>query len=126
MAEGGLSGGMPGNAQPIPGFPDNALPIEFSGFDGLNTKPLRPGIKDQEMSWCDGWMPIGSNNLRTLYGIGQALYTASVGNQIIYFTFGNISEKAPILILFLLLGASWISFYPKEPLAVRVAIPRRS
>lgn len=92
MADGLGNESMPGNAQSIPGFPTNAMPIEFSGFSGLNTKPLRPGIEDQEMSWCDGWMPIGPKNLRTLYGIGDALYTAS-GNTIVYFNFGNIGEN---------------------------------
>lgn len=91
MTEGVSSGGLPGASQPIPGFPSNAIPIEFSVFAGLNTKASRPGIEDQEMSWCDGWMPIGPRNLRTLYGVGSPIYTADDG-QIVYFTFGNIAE----------------------------------
>lgn len=92
MSGAGLSGGLPGAPQSIPGFPDNAMPIVFEGFEGLNTAALRPGIKDQEMSWCDGWVPIGPNNLRTIYGLGAALYTAPAGKTIQFFAFGNIGE----------------------------------
>ena len=94
MSERGQGAGLPGSQQGIPGLPEGFQPIAFEGFEGLNTKPLRPGIKDQEMAWCDGWMPLGPNNLRTLYGIGSALYTAPTGLAIIFHAFGNISSTA--------------------------------
>lgn len=71
-----------------PGLPDNFLPIIFHGFDGINTKSLRPSIEDTQMYWCDGWMPIGRNNLRTLYDVGDAIFTAD-GLTITNFYFGN-------------------------------------
>lgn len=94
MSEQGQGGGGGNPAAPsgAPGRPENELPLVFEVFEGLNTKPLRPGIKDQEMAWCDGWMPLGPNNLRTLYGIGDAIYTAPAGQTILFFAFGNIAE----------------------------------
>lgn len=89
----------PASPPQTPGFPENAFPIIFEGFAGLNTKPLRPAIEDQEMYWCDGWFPIGKSNLRTLYGIGSALYTATGTNTIVCFAFGNFSDVANAYIL---------------------------
>lgn len=64
----------------------------FDGFTTLNTKPSRPGIGDQEMFWCDNFMPLGKNNLRTLQDIGPAIYTAAGGRTIEYFAFANLAS----------------------------------
>lgn len=81
-------------------MPSNPTLFTFEQFTGLNTKPLRPGIQDQEMSWCDGLMPIGPNNLRTLYGVGEELYTAAGSLIIIFYAFGNI-HAVPYCYVFL-------------------------
>lgn len=81
---------FPAAAPQTPGFPSNPLNVIFDGFAGLNTKPSRYGIEDQEMSWCDGFMPIGKNNLRTMYGLGSSIYTAPGGSTIVFMGFGNI------------------------------------
>lgn len=75
-------------------------PIVFDTFKGLNTKASRPGIDDDEMSWCDGFMPIGKNNLRTMYGVGVALYAASPGLMVVFFDFANIGPT-PICVVLL-------------------------
>jgi len=49
----------PAKPQVAPGFPDSLRIFAFESFEGLNTKALRPGIKDEEMAWSDGWMPLG-------------------------------------------------------------------
>jgi hypothetical protein len=72
-------------------FPPDTNPVVFEQFSTLNTKPTRNGIKDEEMYWCDGWMPIGPRNLRTLPDVGAALYTAPDGKTIIWYKFGNIA-----------------------------------
>ena len=84
---------LPGSPQQTPGFPSNPLPVPFESFTTVNTKPSRPGIKDDEMFWCDGWMPLGPNNLRTLYDVGTSIYTA-VGTTITFFGFGNCGQTA--------------------------------
>jgi hypothetical protein len=73
-------------------YPKSFQPIVFDGFKGLNTKPTRPGIGDQEMFWCDNWMPLGEKNLRTLYDAGTQIYTAPSNDGIAFFGFGNISD----------------------------------
>ena len=45
-------------------------------------------------------MPLGDGNLRTLYGLGAAAYTATGGKTITNFAFGNISNS-PLAIIFL-------------------------
>lgn len=77
-----------------PGLPNNPLPLVFEEFSGLNTKATRPAIKDAEMAWCDGFMPIGPSNLRILPGLGTALYTATAPLTIQWFGFGNIGANA--------------------------------
>ena len=94
MAEGSLPASPPNS----PGFPNNPLPKVFDGFSGLNTHATRPAIEDQEMFICDGWMPIGKSNLRTLWGVGAELYTSPSGLSIAYFAFANISTT-PICVV---------------------------
>jgi hypothetical protein len=86
--------GQPASPPQTLGLPSNPQLIPFEKFDTLNTKPLRPGIGDQEMYWCDGWIPLGPNNLRTLYGVGPKIYTAPGGLTIVFFAFGNIQSTS--------------------------------
>jgi len=86
----------PAKPQVAPGFPDSLRIFAFESFEGLNTKALRPGIKDEEMAWSDGWMPLGSNNLRCLWGCGPSIFT---GNNIQFFGFGNIGATPLAIIL---------------------------
>lgn len=67
-------------------------PLVFEVFSGLNTQASRPGIADDEMSWCDGFFPFGRNNLRTLPGVGTKIYTAPHNIQIAWFDFANIGN----------------------------------
>ncbi len=78
---------------PETGFPSNPVIPKFEGFDGLNTKPLRPGIEDTQMYWCDGWMPLGKKNLRTLPDVGDVLFTASGALTVLNMGFGNASHS---------------------------------
>lgn len=84
---------LPATPSPTPGFPSNPVIPKFEGFDGLNTKPLRPGIEDTQMYWCDGWMPLGKKNLRTLYDVGDALFTAAGALTILNMGFGNAGHS---------------------------------
>lgn len=95
---------FPATPPQTPGLPSNPELFVFEQFAGLNTKPLRPGIQDAEMSWCDGFMPIGPNNLRTLYGVGDGLYTATGSLTIVYYAFGNI-DTTPYCFVFLSNGS---------------------
>src|ERR1700688_4935332 len=81
----------------VPGFPVNYQRLVYEGFAGLNTKPTRPAIADQEMAWCDGWMPLGPGNLRTLSDVGPPLYTP--GQTIVWYTTGNLGIAAYFLVL---------------------------
>jgi hypothetical protein len=89
MSERGGGISLPGAPAQTPGLPENFSPILFEQFETLNTKPLRPGIRDPEMSWIDGWMPIGPNNARVLWGTGDTLFSATQG--VVWFGFGNIA-----------------------------------
>lgn len=66
----------PGDGQ-SPASPKGANPVTWQGFAGLNTEASRPAIDDEELAWCDGFMPIGAGNLRTLWGLSASFYTAS-------------------------------------------------
>lgn len=83
-----------------PLVPPGTNPITFDTFAGINTNASRPGIEDNQLYWCDGWFPLGKNNLRTLYGVGDALYTADGGRTVVLFGFGNI-VATPIMIVLL-------------------------
>lgn len=83
---------LPGAPKRITGFPENYNPYVFDVFAGVNTKATRPAIKDEEMSWSDGFMPLGPSNLRTLYDVGDPLYTTTGDLTITFFGFGNAGQ----------------------------------
>jgi len=73
--------------------PDQIPPIVFEDFSGgLNTNSTRPGIKDNEPWWLDGFMYVGPNYIRTLPGIGPTIFTAPSGGSIVFFDFFNIGS----------------------------------
>lgn len=84
----------PADEQPNPYLPPGSKPLVFEDFQGINTQTVRAGVSDKQMAWCDGFMPIEPRNLRTLYGIGVALYTAPGGKTIVLFRFYNIGSIA--------------------------------
>jgi hypothetical protein len=68
-------------------------PLIFESFEGVNTTTLRPGVDDKEAYWLDGWMPLGpGRNLRTMYGVSAALFTAPNALNVAFFDFGNIGS----------------------------------
>ena len=83
-----------------PLFPPGTSPLVFDTFNGVNTSASRPGIRDDQCYWIDGFIPLGKNNLRTIYGVGEALYTAVSPLTIVFFAFGNLGET-PICVVLL-------------------------
>lgn len=92
------SGQLPAAPPQTPGFPSNPQALVFEGFNGLNTKPVRNDIKDDECYILDGFMPIGSSNARVLPDVGAPVYTASGSITIISYYFANIS-RTPIAVV---------------------------
>jgi hypothetical protein len=95
---------VPAAPNRTPGFPDSWQPLIFEQFEGLNTKPLRSAIKPEEMSWCDGFMPLGPDNLRTLYGVSAPFYTVPAGNFIVWGIGANLGDT-PYKVLLLADGS---------------------
>lgn len=94
---GGGGGGFqnPGAPGGSPTFPQNFDVILFNGFEGLNTKPTRPAIEDQECYILDGWMPLGKSNARTMYDVGPPIFqlSSNTSQAITFFDFVNISNN---------------------------------
>jgi len=72
-------------------------PQIFEEFNGVFTTTSRPGVKDDQMWWCDGFMPIGPRFLRTMYGVGPALYTST--KPIVFFDFANIGATPYMIVV---------------------------
>ena len=117
---GGQGGGTPGNPTRAAGLPSNPQEYIFEKFDGLNTKPLRPAIEDGEMSVCDGFIPLGPSNLRTLYGIGDIPYSTTGGLLIIWHQGCNLGDTPGVA--FLLTDGS-IHFLNQNTNAVSQVMP---
>jgi hypothetical protein len=77
---------------------------DFSG--GLNTDASRPGIDDKQLYICDGFMPVGASQLRTMPDIGAAIFTASISGGVTYFAFANIATT-PYMIVVQSDGSVW-------------------
>ena len=89
-------------AQPPPQPQDNPYipgiePVIFDNFiGGIDTASSRPGIDDGLMAWCDGFMPIGKNNLRVLPGVGSQIYPTFISGPspgIVFYDFANIGTS---------------------------------
>lgn len=74
------------------GLPDEGRLFNLNEFKGLNTKSPRMAIDDQEMAWCENFFPIAPGNLRTMWGIGDPIYTVPNGKTLVYFFFYNIGS----------------------------------
>jgi hypothetical protein len=81
------------------------VPLAFEKFAGVNTATLRPQVPEEQAYWINGFMPLAPGNLRTLYGIGSALYTASGGKTIVCFYFYNLGAT-PYVVIFLSDGSA--------------------
>jgi hypothetical protein len=82
-------------------------PLAFEGFSGgLNTDASRPGIKDDQLFICDGFIPIGESQLRTIPGIGASIFAASTSTTVEFFDFGNIGPT-PYMIVVESDGSVW-------------------
>ena len=83
-----------------PGFPNSPLVVTFDGFTTVNTHATRPAIEDQEMYVCDGWMPLGKSNLRTLPGVGSSVFTISESGEGVAFGSGNIGSTPYLFVVY--------------------------
>jgi hypothetical protein len=82
---------QPAGEQPNPYLPAGPPdPLIFEEFEGINTATLRPGVDDKQAAWLDGFMPLARRNLRTMYGVSTALYTAPGALSVAFFDFCNI------------------------------------
>lgn len=91
----------PSPQQAGPYTPDNLPAITFENFSGgLQTNSTRPGIKDEECWWLDGWFYVGPNYIRTFYGLGPILYTAPSNLTVVFFDFYNL-VATPYMVVFL-------------------------
>lgn len=68
--------------------------LVFEDWAGIDTQVPRAGVANEKMAWCDGFMPIAKRNLRTMYGVGTALYTATGGLTVKLFGFYNLGSTA--------------------------------
>lgn len=102
MAQGGS---LPAAPSRTPGLPENTTFYDFMGWNGIDTKPPRPGIEDDKSAWMDNLMPLGPHNLRALPDIGPIAYTAPTGRTIVDFDAYGLASKivnnGPHFIIFL-------------------------
>jgi hypothetical protein len=59
-------------------------------FAGMNQQDARTAIDDKEFFWVENYLLTGNASLRTLWDIGQELYTSPAGKTIVYFAWYNI------------------------------------
>jgi len=72
-------------------------PLLMEAWGSCNTSTTRMGVKDDEVWFYDGFMPLDQKNLRTLYDVGTTLYTAPNGVSIVFFAFANILSTPYVL-----------------------------
>ncbi len=99
----------PPDQQHSPDLPPGPEVLTFDQFQGVNTSTSRPGVKDSECYWQDGFLTIGPRLCRTLPGIGEVIWTVEdslepPGTTITFFDTANIGTTQ-IIIAFLSNGS---------------------
>lgn len=96
---------LPAAPARTPGLPESQTFYDFAGWNGIDTKPPRPGIEDDKCAWCDNLMPLGPHNARAMPDQGPVGYTAPGGRSIIWFEWyglaSTIVNNGPHAIVFL-------------------------
>ncbi|HSS23614.1 MAG TPA: hypothetical protein VLL82_04250 [Mycobacterium sp.] len=96
---------LPAAPPQTPGLPLSQTFYDFAGWNGIDTKPPRPGIDDDKCAWCDNLMPLGTHNIRAMPDQGPAGYTAPGGRTIIWYEFYGLASmivnNGPHAIVFL-------------------------
>ena len=69
----------PGQQQAPLGLPGGTTFIEFSTFGTLAHNSSRLSLKDEELWWCENYLPTGKNKLRPLPGVDGTYYTVTGG-----------------------------------------------
>lgn len=75
--------GLPGNWKTYSPFP----------FSGMNQEDARNALEDPEFYWVENFLLTGKGSYRTLWGEGEAIYTAPAGKTIVYFLWFNIADQ---------------------------------
>lgn len=84
------------NEKGNPYLPPGPPPLVMEGFQGINSFTTRPGVKDEQCWWIDGFMPINERYLRTMYGPSKLVTFA---NQISFFNFTNIGPTPYCIVI---------------------------
>lgn len=90
---------MSASQQQQAAFVPGARPLVCESFKGINTQVSRPAVPEEQLAWCDGFMPIGPGNLRTLYGVGPPIHGTDNPGELVYFEFGNIASTPYAIIV---------------------------
>lgn len=93
----------PPSPQQGPYYPPAPPPLVWNTFGGIDTQSSRPAINDKQCAIIDGFFPEGDSNLRTLPGVGDAVYSTTA-STIVKFGFLNIGAT-PYGVVFLANGA---------------------
>jgi hypothetical protein len=72
------------------GLPQGVSPLVMEQFAGINTLAARVSVPDQQMYWCDGFMPLAPGRLRTMADIGAPLFSIGVQITKLFCTLGQI------------------------------------
>lgn len=74
--------------------------VVLSQWKGQNNQAARTAIDDQELAWCENLLPIGPGNLRSLWGKGATLASASSTTVVSMSGWASAASGAHILAFF--------------------------
>ncbi len=66
------------NPQESPIRTESPKPLVMEMFQGMDQSGNRASVEDKQVWWCDGWIPLNERHLRTMWGIGDAIFTTVV------------------------------------------------
>ena len=81
------------------GFPPDFKVFSLDKPQGMNTKDARSAIDDNELSWQENFIRLGTSDMRTLYDHGTALYTPAGDSILSFFPFNFAAVQYHLVFL---------------------------
>ena len=92
MADNPAAGGLPAKAAALLGLPENLKFFSPYPFAGMNQQDASTAIEDKEFVYLENFVKVGNGQMRTLWDVGAAIYTAPTGKTIVYYKFYSLAS----------------------------------
>lgn len=89
---------MSAKAQQALGLPEGFKTFGVFPFTGLNLQATPIAVSDSEFTWIENFVHIGDGNMRTVWDVGNSIYTTPPSVNIVYESFFTIGSTYYVMV----------------------------